>query len=140
MRIVLDTNVLISAFGWGGIPEQVLAAGLSGRFELCTSSALLVELERVLAYPAVARAIERRKIFGAEFARMYRRSAMVIETAALPRPVSRDPDDDHVLACALSARADYLVSGDDDLLSLAIFEGIEIVNATTILKMINKQA
>ena len=58
MRIVLDTNVLISAVGWGGIPEQVLAAGLSGRFQLCTSSTLLVELERVLAYPAVVRAIK----------------------------------------------------------------------------------
>ena len=140
MRIVLDTNVLISAVGWGGIPEQVLAAGLSGRFQLCTSSTLLVELERVLAYPTVARAVERRNFLGAEIARMYRQSAMVIETTALLRPVSRDPDDDHVLACALSARADYLVSGDDDLLSLAVFEGIEIVNATTIPTMINRRA
>ena len=51
IRAVLDTNTIVSGFGWGGPPAAVLDAALDGRFELVTSPALLDELHRVLSYP-----------------------------------------------------------------------------------------
>lgn len=54
----------------------------------------------------------------------------LVEPAGVPEAVSRDPDDDHVLACALAARADYVVSGDADLLDLEQYQGIRIVTAS----------
>ena len=55
--------------------------------------------------------------------------ADVIEPASLPQPVCRDPDDDHVIACAIAARADVIVSGDSDLLDLGQHQGIAILTA-----------
>lgn len=54
---------------------------------------------------------------------------MVIRPIPLTQPVCRDPDDDEVLACAITARADFIVSGDADLLVLKTYEGIDIFNA-----------
>ena len=69
-------------------------------------------------------------------ARDVRQLAEVIEPPPLPQPVCRDPDDDRLLALALSARTELIVSGDDDLLSLGRFEGIAIVAPTEAVKLI----
>lgn len=63
--------------------------------------------------------------------------ADVIEPPPLPAPVCRDPDDDELLALALTAQADLIVSGDDDLLVLGSFEGVPIVNAAEALRLID---
>ena len=102
MRVVLDTNILISAFGWGGIPGRLLLSGLTGQIDLCTSPYLSTELERVLAYPPVAQAMAKRGLSAADVYRRYIASVLWFEAAPLPRPVSRDADDDHVLACAVA--------------------------------------
>ena len=140
MRLVLDTNVLISAFGWGGVPGQLLLAGLAGQFEICTSQHLSTEVERVLSYPQIFQALFKRGLSAQDVYRKYLASALWFEPQPLPQPVSRDADDDHVLACALAARADLIVSGDDDLLSLGAFENIPIVTTSTALNHIGKSA
>lgn len=129
MRVVLDTNILISAFGWGGIPGRLLLSGLTGQVELCTSPHLSTELERVFAYPAVAKALAKRGLSAADLHRRYLSSVLWFEAVPLPRPICRDADDDHVLACAVAAGADLIVSGDDDLLSLRAHENIPIMTA-----------
>ena len=133
MRVVIDTNVLISAFGWGGIPGRLLLSGLVGSFELCTSQPLSTELERVLAYPTVAQALAKRGLSAGDVHRGYLASTLWFEAQPLPRPVCRDTDDDHVLACAVAAHADLIVSGDDDLLSLGFYESIPIMSASAAL-------
>jgi predicted nucleic acid-binding protein len=60
----------------------------------------------------------------------------MVAAPPLPQPVCRDPDDDAVLACALAAQADLIVSGDDDLLVLKQFQEIRIVTPTQAVKMI----
>lgn len=64
----------------------------------------------------------------------YRRIATLVTARRLDRQVSRDADDDAVLACALAARADLVVSGDDDLLSLKSFNGIPIFTVAQAIK------
>ena len=136
MRVVLDTNILISAFGWGGIPERLLQTGLTGQIELCTSRFLSAELERVLAYPPVAKALAKRGLLATDVHRHYLASVLWFDPAPLPRSVCRDADDDNVLACAVAAEADLIVSGDDDLLSLHAYENIFVVTAVAALEKI----
>ncbi|MSQ70196.1 MAG: putative toxin-antitoxin system toxin component, PIN family [Betaproteobacteria bacterium] len=136
MRVVLDTNITISAFGWGGIPGRLLLSGLTGQIELCTSPFLSTELGRVLAYPAIAQALAKRGLSARDVHRRYLASVLWFEPAPLTQPVCRDSDDDHVLACAIAAGADLIVSGDDDLLSLRRYENIPIVTATAALETI----
>ncbi len=136
MRVVLDTNILISAFGWGGIPGRLLLSGLTGQIELCTSPHLSTELERVFAYPTVVQALAKRGLSAEDLHRRYVASVLWFEAAPLPRPVCRDADDDYVLACAVAAGADLIVSGDDDLLSLRVYENIPIMAAAAALERI----
>lgn len=68
--------------------------------------------------------------------RNYRRLATLVTVRQLAQQVSRDADDDQVLACALAARADLVVSGDRDLLDLESFEGIRIVTAAEAVRLI----
>ena len=66
--------------------------------------------------------------------RNYRRIVTVVTARPLEQQVSRDADDDAILACALAARADLIVSGDDDLLVLKSFNGISILNTAQAIK------
>jgi predicted nucleic acid-binding protein len=69
----------------------------------------------------------------------YRRLGYIVEPQPLPAPASRDPDDDHVLACALIARADFIVTRDFDLLDLKTYQGIPILAAADALREIEAQ-
>ena len=97
--------------------------------ELFTDRMLVEELADVLHRKKLAKAVRATGSSAAQMLRHYRRLAHLVDARTLARQVSRDADDDAVLACALAAHADLIVTGDDDLLSLGCFEGIEIVTA-----------
>ena len=115
MRLVLDTNTALS--------------GLTGTVQLLSSVPLLAELEGVLQRPKFREAIQRRGVKVSDLFDGYAALVRCVEPAELPNPVCRDSDDDQVLAAAISGKADLIVSGDDDLLALRSFQGIEIVSA-----------
>ena len=117
MRAVVDVNVLISGvLSANGPSAEILRAGRDGRFELVVSEMLLAELERALGYPKLRKRIPAEK--AAAFADWVRGHGTVVEDPQSPSPFSsRDPDDDYLLALAISRRA-YLVTGDQDLLVL----------------------
>lgn len=126
-RWVLDTNIVVAGLLWHGLPLQVLNEAIDGNVTLYSSAILLDELAHTLGYPKftarIAGADTSPDILVARYAAMVQR----IEPLTIPRVIERDPDDDHVLACALEARADLIVSGDRDLLDLEQFQGIPIV-------------
>ena len=128
-RWVVDTNVLVSAFLWRGTPGQVIELAGEQLIQLCASRTLLDELAATLAKPRLAKYVTATALTPAQMLAHYRRLCTVVTPAWLTRQISRDQDDDAVLACALGARADLVVSGDDDLLSLGQFKGIAIVSA-----------
>lgn len=136
MRLVLDTNLALSGLLWGGVPGRLIDAAEQGRVELASSTALLAELQGVLMRPKFARQLIQRSLSVADLFDGYAALVVHVTPAALPRPVCRDPDDDAVLACALGARADLVVSGDRDLLVLERFEGIAIVTVAQALAVI----
>lgn len=121
MRVLLDTNVLLSAILFGGVSRTLLDGTIAGEVRLVTSPILLDELEEVLAEkfgfsgPAAHEVRVEIEVL-----------ADVVETPELPA-VARDPDDDAVLAAAVVAAADSIVTGDRDLLDLESHRGIPIV-------------
>lgn len=118
MRAVVDVNVLISGvLSANGASAEILRASRDGLFELVVSELLLAELERALGYPKLRKRIPPEK--AAAFASWVREHGTIAGDPASPPPVSsRDPDDDYLLALAISRRA-YLVTGDQDLLVLS---------------------
>ena len=134
MRIVLDTNVVLSALLWRGKPYQLLEA-LSQRPDvyLFSSPALLEELADVLARPLATKRFALIDTNANAVLALYRAVVGVVEPAFVPRVV-RDADDDQVIAAALAAHADFIVSGDDDLLSIGSYQGIRIINAAEALR------
>jgi putative PIN family toxin of toxin-antitoxin system len=129
VRLVVDTNVLLSGLFWRGAPHTLLERARSGELTLVTSPALLAELANVLARP---RFVEHLGAAGKSVPSVLADLQVLADTISPPplaQRVCRDPDDDDVLACAVAARADLIVTGDADLLSLASYEGIPIVAA-----------
>jgi uncharacterized protein len=133
MRIVADTNTLVSGFGWGGPPGQVVDTVLSGQVTLVISPALLGELARVLAYPKLA----------AVFADPAVLVAAVAEAADTVDPaehvtVLADEPDNRVLEAAAAGR-DLIVTGDKAMQDLGSFRGIPIVSAAQFVTRLQQQ-
>jgi uncharacterized protein len=128
VRAVIDTNVLIAALLWHGPPHGLLAQVRSGSLGLISSPALLAELADVLGRSKFDAILKRSNTSREKALAEVRQLADVIEPRPLPQPVCRDPDDDEVLALAISAQADLIVSGDKDLLVLQQFNGIPILS------------
>lgn len=136
MRAVLDTNVLVSGLLWRGVPHQLLEQVRSGALSIVTSPALLAELSEVLARPKFAALLARVDTKPEDLLAALGQVADVIAPPPLPEPISRDPDDDAVLALAVAAQADVIVSGDNDLLALSSHAGIPIITAAETLRRI----
>lgn len=139
IKAVLDTNVVISGLLWTGTPRKILHAADEERFFLFTSSELLEELAYVLHRPKFKAFLARR---GSDFKDVL---AQIVRLARLvvPKPfseiiVAQDPSDDMVLACAVTAAADLIVTGDEHLLSLEEFRGIPIITPAAFLQRLGK--
>ncbi|MEX0746309.1 MAG: putative toxin-antitoxin system toxin component, PIN family [Phycisphaeraceae bacterium] len=128
MRLVLDTGVVASGLLWQGPPNRLIEEAFDGRIELATSPALLVELEGILPRAKFARQIAKQSLSIAGLVLRYAELAQLVHPASIAPVVLADPDDDHVLACALAAQADLIVSGDPDLLNLKRYQSIPIVS------------
>jgi uncharacterized protein len=127
VRIILDTNVVMSALLWRGLPHQLLAH-LRQREEvqLYSSTAMLEELADVLTRPSATKRLAFNNQQAHAVLLDYVAAVEIMDAPPLRQPVCRDPDDDAVLALALAAAVDLVVSGDQDLLALQTFEGVSI--------------
>lgn len=129
MKLVVDTNLLVSAFLWQGTPGRLIELAGEKECRLFTSRALIDELSDVLHRQKLAKKVQATGLSAAQMVRNYQQLATTVTARSLAQQVSRDPDDDAVLACALAAQADLIVSGDADLLDLKQFQGMRIVTA-----------
>lgn len=128
MRLVLDTNVVASGLLWNGTPAQLLDGAQAAEIEIFTSRVLLGELTRILRRAKFAKAIAASGLSLDELVLGYAEVAQLVQPALISPVVVIDPDDDHVLACAIAANADLIVSGDAHLLNLKSYQSIPIVN------------
>lgn len=135
--VVLDTNVVASALLWGGTPERLIEAAGEGTLELFTSEALLAELAGILGRSKFAAKLRQKNLSAAEVLARYREIAEAVEATPIEEAALRDPYDAAVLACALSAQVEAIVSGDEDLHALGTYQNIAILSPAECLQRLN---
>jgi uncharacterized protein len=133
VRVVLDTNVLVSGLLWHGAPHELVERVRAGSL---TSAALLTEFDRVVRRRKFRTILTRARIEPHSMLRELSRLAEIVDASAPAAQISRDPDDDLVLAVAAASRVDLIVSGDGDLLALRDFQGIRIVDPASAVQLI----
>jgi uncharacterized protein len=130
MRIVLDTNVLISSF-FGGNPRTIIDLWKDGRLTLCLSQEIFdeyIEVLRRLGLDNTPELEELLKLFATGF-------HIVFTTRTPEIHVVADPDDDKFIACALALKAGCVVSGDKALVDVRLYQGIKIVTPREFLEI-----
>ena len=135
MRLVLDTNVVIAAVMGDGPPSRLIELATEGFVDLFSSDTLIAELADVLSREHITRRLARKGRSAAEVLALYEDLVERIVPVEIARTVS-DPDDDAVLACALAAGADLIVSGDKAVRNVKSFQRIPIVHAGEALRRI----
>jgi len=123
VRVVVDTNVLISGAFYPGPSSRILDACIRGKFQLVLSPDIIDEYARV----GEEFTRKRPNVPFARFLDMLISSALLVQAPALPEPISADPDDDKFIACALAGDAKVITSGDKHLLSVSGYASIEIL-------------
>jgi putative PIN family toxin of toxin-antitoxin system len=136
MRVVIDTNVIISGFLWYGLPRRIIDLAVERKISVFVSLEILIELERVLGYPYILKRLRRIERTGQDIIKEFKEYAEIVS----PVPgssvlVPKDPDDDAILRAALSAKAQYIITGDDHLQTLISFCSISIVSPTEFIAM-----
>lgn len=134
-RVVLDTNVIISAlcFSRKSLPSEVLRLGLTEKYELVLSPAILLEAANKL-----------REKFDWNSSRIERLIKLLGNSAKIVKPklaiteITDDPDDNKVLECAIKANAHFIVTGDKHLLQLEIYKNVNIITPATFLNLFKK--
>ena len=140
MKVVADTNVIVSALLWVGVPHKILVAAEQASLTLCVSPALLQELSGVLVRPKFAQRLRDLRVSAAALTAGYVRLTHVVLPRGVPRLVATDATDDEVLAWALAARAKYIISGDADLLRMRSYQRIPILSPTAFVRDVLDQS
>jgi len=135
MRLVLDTNVVVSALLWRGTPNTLLKTVSVEDTTFFTSSPLLVELADVLSRSHLQAQIAAVQLSVLELIGIYSASAIKVNPVSLPR-IAPDPDDDVVIGTALAAEAEFIVTGDRTLLSVAQYQSVKIITVAEALQML----
>ena len=128
MRLVLDTNVVVAGLLWQGAPRRLIDLAIDDEtVTLYSSPVLIEELANTLGYQ---RFVKRIALFDTSIAALVAQYEAMVTLASpthTPRVVTNDPDDDHVIACAVAANAKLIISGDKHLLSIKSYQNIPIL-------------
>ncbi len=133
LRVVLDTNVLVSAYQFpSGVAATLWDALGANRYVLISSPAIIKELASILR-----QTFEWQEATVQRAVRLTARKADIVKPTSIPDAVPHDPDDNHIVACALAGRADLIVTGDKDLLRLKEYRGIPIVRTMDFVRTVS---
>lgn len=132
MTVVIDTNVVLSAFLYGGMPKQILQMVLSGSIELASSESLLNEIRGVLHRPKFGLSAQFIQSILSEYSGIAKWKEPIEHFSI----VQDDPNDNQFIDCAVAAKADYLITGDKHLQKLAVFRMVKIISVDSFLELI----
>jgi len=130
LKVVLDTNVLISAILFGGKPREILEKTIRGEIRLCISEPILEELKGVLQRPKFDYSPEMIEVILTELTGV----ADFVNSSKRINVVLEDPEDNRILECAVEAGANYIITGDIHLLKLSRYRDIGVLNAASFLE------
>jgi putative PIN family toxin of toxin-antitoxin system len=133
-RIVLDTNVLISALIKPGKPRALLLEIAKGKFQLVLSRQILDEFARTVADPKISRYVDEEDIM--RYMKVIGSAATIVSVKSRFRVVKQDPSDDIILRTAYDGKARYIVTGDEHLLSLKQYKRVKILTISEALEML----
>ena len=133
MKIVLDANIFISAFFWGGNPQSILERVITGYDELYLSKEILDEIENVIRRPKFHSDNDMVNYFIHSIEELGNK----ISPNKLKKTGSRDMKDNKYIECGIAANVDYIISGDVHLLELGVYEKIPVVSAKAYLDLVN---
>lgn len=130
MDVILDTNVYISGIFWSGPPYEILKAWQNRKINLVVSQEILDEYDRV----SKALSEQYPNIDLSSFIELLAINSKMYAPLKLTEQISRDPDDDKFVACALAANVKFIISGDKDLLTISGYQGINIIKPGTFVR------
>ena len=134
MKLLLDTNIWISALLYGGKPRKILTLAEDHNLTLITSTSILQEIDRTLRKDKLQNRLNSLAKSADDLMAMVIENSQIYETITLPDiPNLRDQNDKIILAAALTAQANIIITGDNDLLILKDFQDIPIMTAKTFL-------
>jgi len=134
-KIVADTNIIVSAFGWDGPQRELFKLITKGSVILLISRPIFEELHRVVDYPRLRLSVAtKNRILDhiLELGRFVSVSSRI--------EISQDKDDDKFIECAVDGQADYIISGDKHLLNLGVYRGIKIITTIQFLAIFSTNA
>lgn len=134
MKVILDTNVLISALLWKGKLASLYHLINEQKITLCFTKETFNELIKVFKYPHILKKVEKEKIDLAEIVNKLVSKSIVVSTKIRVKIIKEDPFDNYFLACARATQASFIVSGDKHLLNLKKFKNIPILSPQEFLK------
>jgi putative PIN family toxin of toxin-antitoxin system len=143
MRVVLDTNIWVSAFvNPLGTPGRILDELDANRLDVVTTEHLLTELREVVHRPKVRQLLESRNLWDDSRLVVAIHPRVQVVEDVIPRQnwLHADPDDDWVIQCAVTGAVEYIVTGDKAVLGLGEVEGIRIVSAARFVDEVLKVA
>lgn len=129
MRIVCDTNILISGILFGGKPREILYRCSSGTLENCISPDILKEVEEVLLRSKFS--LHEEQVY--EIIQLFRNTFTLVTPESRLSVITANPDDNRILEAAHAAKANAIISGDTHLLDLDAWNNIPVVSADTFL-------
>jgi putative PIN family toxin of toxin-antitoxin system len=127
VRLVLDTNTVVSGLIWGGVPGRLIDAAAAGTVQIISSVPLLDELHDVLFRKKFAAQLAMQEVDAADLFEGYAALVQLVVPADIGPVIIADPDDDIVLATAAPGDVDAIVSGDAHLLGIGEFRGMPII-------------
>lgn len=138
IKVVLDTNIIISSvLCVDGNPAKIFELLLRDRIKNYTTDAILEEIKDVFMRPKI---MKRLSLVEIDFIiNNFERFSEKIESKTRFKVVKDDPDDDKFLKCAVSAKADYIISGDNHLLELREFRGMKILSPAVFIKVMERE-
>jgi len=139
VRLVLDTNAAISALLWSGTPGRLIEAAQQRTVSLVSSAPLLAELRGVLSRDKFAGQLQAKGLTAEEIADGYAALVTIVVPAVIAPKIAKDAADDMVVATALAAGADLIVSGDAHVLDLKNYQGMPIVSAAEAVKRVEQR-
>lgn len=134
LRVVFDTNVLIAGALKSGLVRELIHRSVRGELEILTSQEILQELQEKLSGK-----FQWEKKYIDEFRSFFESTSAIISVTSSVTDISKDPEDNKILACALDGKAHLIVSSDKHLLKLKAWHGIAIIHPKTLSWMLPKQ-
>jgi uncharacterized protein len=132
MKIVIDSNIFVSSFFWGGYPREVFERIINGLDELYITDEIIREITSVMN----SKKFNVNSIEIEDYVKIIERYSKKVVLKSVPKSISRDKKDDKILQCGLDGNVDYIVTGDKDLLVLKEYETIKIIKPKDYLEII----